>query len=80
MDELNYFINDQKFPKEISTALRAYFHQTREQQRLASYRKLLDMMSPMLKGEVAYLTHRTWLIKVYYFQVSGHMGVAWVAL
>jgi len=52
MDELNHFMRQQGLPNKLRLELRAYFHQARSLQEARSSKRLLDMISPSLKGSV----------------------------
>eukprot|EP00937_MAST-01D_sp_MAST-1D-sp2_P000861 g861.t1 len=53
MDELNHFMTRKGLPSHLRKDLRAYFHQARSLQEAHSSKRLLEVMSPTLKGMVA---------------------------
>ena len=64
MDRLNKFMVEKRMPMEMQRRLREYFHQTRHLQVVHSHNKLIDMMSPMLQGEVVWFINERWLRRV----------------
>ena len=68
MDNLNYFIADQKIDFAMAKELRALFLKSRSLQRINSYKHLYDRMSPMLRGRVALHCTAGLIEKVYYFE------------
>eukprot|EP00937_MAST-01D_sp_MAST-1D-sp2_P003452 g3452.t1 len=53
MDELNQFMKRNGLPHPLRRELRSYFHQARSLQEARSSKRLLEIMSPTLKGTVA---------------------------
>jgi hypothetical protein len=45
-----------------------YFYQTEHLEQVKGFGRLLDMMSPRLRGEIAFLSNQEWIMKVWYFQ------------
>jgi hypothetical protein len=67
MDQLNYFMNSRQLPKELRQNLRMFFNVRKDIAKAENYSSLLDVMSPDLKGEVAY-RHSDWLNRVPYMR------------
>ena len=64
MDELNHFMSKEDIDPGLRRDLRAYFHQARSLQEAHASKRLLERMSPMLKGMVAMQTTGSVIDKV----------------
>ena len=67
MDRLNYFMNSRQLPSELRQNLRMFFNVRKDIAKAENYSGLIDVMSPDLKGEVAY-RHSDWLNRVPYMR------------
>jgi CRP-like cAMP-binding protein len=68
VDQVNEFIATAGLPLELATRLRAYFrHQHTALTELNSWHSLLDVMSPALRGDVAFAVNAAWLSEVSLF-------------
>ena len=68
MDSLNFFMRERDLPRHMRMMLREYFTSARHVHQLNDDSKLISMMSPMIEGEVAVVTNRRWLQRVWYFR------------
>ena len=64
MDGLNSFMSQYQLPREMRIRLREYFMQAQHMHQGQRRRELLNLMSPMLHGEVALAISGSWLRKV----------------
>ena len=64
MDQLNQFMSIYGLAPEMRQRLREYFQQSRHVQRGQQRKRVLEWMSPLLKGEVALAINRRWLQKI----------------
>ena len=64
IDELNKFMTEARLPPLLMTRLRDYFKYRHRTSSMESMGKLLDFMSPQLRGEVALHVTGNWLNKV----------------
>eukprot|EP00937_MAST-01D_sp_MAST-1D-sp2_P006043 g6043.t1 len=71
MDRLNNFMSDKALPAPLRVRLRAYFHQVRVLHASNSYRNLVDVMSPALRGEVCVSVSDDFLRQISYFANIG---------
>jgi hypothetical protein len=72
VDQVNAFIVTAGLPPELATRLRAYFrHQHTALSALATWRGLLDVMSPALRGDVAFAVNAAWLGEVSLFAAQS---------
>jgi CRP-like cAMP-binding protein len=68
LDQVNDFIATAALKPALAIRLRAYFrHQHTALTELNSWHSLLDVMSPALRGEVAYAVNASWLSEVRLF-------------
>ena len=75
MDDLNRFMAMNGLPKDVRTRLREYFHQTKHLRLTLAHRTLLQQMSPMLQGEVAWRINERWLCRVWFLHGAEHAFV-----
>jgi len=68
MDGLNSFMSQYQLPREMRIRLREYFMQAQHMHQGQRRRELLNLMSPMLHGEVALAISGSWLRKVHFLQ------------
>lgn len=71
MDQLNRFLKDQPtsiLSANTRTRLREYMHQSRHIMIDASNKRLIELMSPALQGEVAFKINRIWLERVLFLR------------
>ena len=52
MDELNFFLREERVPQPLCVRARDHLRATRQMAKRSSYAALLDLMSPGLTGEV----------------------------
>ena len=64
MDELNIMLEDRHIPQEMRVRVRMYFQNSKVIERHRGYRDLENMMSLVLRGEVASAAQRQWIHKV----------------
>uniref|UniRef100_A0A7S2P568 Cyclic nucleotide-binding domain-containing protein n=1 Tax=Zooxanthella nutricula TaxID=1333877 RepID=A0A7S2P568_9DINO len=64
MDELNVMMTDRVMPLEMRRRLRSFFLSNKSAQRRARHMRILNSMSPGLKGEVVMELNRVWIQKV----------------
>ena len=64
MDQLNFFADDKKLPKEMLVRLRDFFGQTQHVHRQSRYDELLDSMSARLKADAALCWAKNTLMRV----------------
>ncbi len=68
LDSVNEFISAASLKPELATRLRAYFrHQHGALSTLATWRELLDGMSPALRGDVAFAVNANWIRRLSLF-------------
>jgi len=70
MDELNAFIKERDISSTMAVRLRDYFRATQDFNRLASYDKLMAMMSTQLRGDTALIIAQATLQKVWYLSIN----------
>jgi len=68
MDALNAFMGYQDIPEEMQLRLREYFVQSKHLQIAQSHNNLLELMSPMLQGEVVWQISERWLRHVWFLK------------
>ena len=68
MDELNYFLRDMKAPRDLAVRAREHCRSTRGLFKKLEYVKLFNIMSPMLRGDLAQIMSLRTLENVWYFQ------------
>ena len=66
MDDLNYMMEDRKFPLGLRNRCRMYLVNSKEHQRTAGYGRIEDLFSTELKGEVAATNNERWLKSIWY--------------
>jgi len=79
LDDLNYMLADRGIKNELRHRLRAFFFETKEIERLKTYKTLISYLSPALQGEVARELNEVWVKKVWYLDkpdISEKMIVA----
>lgn len=64
MDELNFMMQDRELPMLLRRRLRSFFLSNKSAARHARQKKILEAMSPALKGEVAMEMNRVWIGKI----------------
>jgi len=64
MDELNLMMTDRVIPRAMQRRLRAFFLSNRLAQRRARHRRVIEGLSPGLKGEMLMELNRVWISKV----------------
>ena len=67
MDQLNSFMHEQHFSKNLKTKVRAFFNQTRDVAKGETYKALIQRMSPILKEEVTE-KNCEWIHDIYYLK------------
>ena len=77
---LNAFIKTYGLEIDLQRRLREYFHQTKHHQVAAAHRKLLDMMSPALQGEVTWVVNHRWIQHVWVFEDTEPQFMVHLAL
>eukprot|EP00753_Platysulcus_tardus_P004747 PLAT12659.1.p1 GENE.PLAT12659.1~~PLAT12659.1.p1 ORF type:complete len:850 (-),score=394.01 PLAT12659.1:54-2603(-) len=80
LDELNYYMKEQKISEDLQRRLREYFHQRKTLVRVLNSKDLLKKMSPALRGEVALTTNKTWVERVSYFASMDSRNQAFITL
>lgn len=75
MDDLNYMMEDRKFPRDLRTRCRLFLVNSKEHQRTVGYRALEALFSNQLMGEVAASNNAPWLTRVWYFERLSHRFV-----
>ena len=68
MDEVNYFLRDMQAPRELAIRAREHCRSTRSLFKKYEYVKLFQIMSPMLRGDLAQQMSLRTLENVWYFQ------------
>ena len=76
VDDLNRFMFESAFEEGFKSKLREYFLKTKNHQRHVEYSNLMDLLSPGLRGAVAYQTHRVWVERIHYLANSNAEFVA----
>ena len=66
--QLNYFMRERELPREMRMQLRGYFESARRVHRGATDGGLLNKMSPMLQGTVAWRANKPWLDRVWFLR------------
>ena len=66
MTELNHMMSRERLPTETRIRLREYFHQTHHIRQAKKRSELLELMSPTLRSEVAWLVNKEWLSRVWF--------------
>ena len=69
MDQLNYFMKERSLPKDMRRDLREFFTNARRVREVSDDSNLLQAMSPLLQGTVAYAANRLWLQRVWYLSL-----------
>lgn len=64
MDELNFFVEDNKLPTDLKIELREYFHESRQMQHMVNQFSLYEQMSPVLRANISYAANEHWIKKV----------------
>merc|ERR1711935_1149228 len=64
MDELNFFMQDRRLPLYMRRRLRSFFLSNQSVQRHEHQERVLNRMTPCLKGEVLMEINRLWVSKV----------------
>ena len=80
MDELNRFMRLEGLDNAMRQRLREYFHQTKHLRLTQAQRQLLQQMSPLLQGEVAWRINERWLRRVWFLRGAEHAFVVQVSL
>jgi hypothetical protein len=71
MDALNHFMDDNNFVTDHRVRIRRFFRSTQDYTRQEKNKRLIDLMSPRLKGDTALLIGVATLRKVWYFDVKA---------
>jgi hypothetical protein len=66
MDQLNYFMRERELSRSMRRELRAYFERARTVREVNDDANLLQAMSPLLRGTVAYAANRHWIARIWY--------------
>eukprot|EP00959_Pyramimonas_sp_CCMP1952_P109441 2288921-Pyramimonas_sp.AAC.2 len=70
MSQLDYFMQDQKLPKEMQKEISMYVMRLKQSMDMKTYQHYLNLMSPGLRGKLLVYTNRSWLGKVSYTRVQ----------
>ena len=76
MDELNYMLEDRKFPQDLRIRCRMFLIQSKEQYRVHNYRIIENNFSEQLRLEVAVESNGRWLGRVWYLREAPTPFVA----
>mmetsp|Transcript_43506 Transcript_43506/g.114803 ORF Transcript_43506/g.114803 Transcript_43506/m.114803 type:complete len:651 (-) Transcript_43506:31-1983(-) len=68
LDDLHLLVQDKNLDSEMRTKLRTYMYQSRGVRMAHSQKKLLELLSPGLQGQLALLDGGIWIPKVWYLQ------------
>ena len=69
MDSVNEFVATASIPPELANRLRAYFrHQHATANALTKWHGLLDELSPVLRGDVAFAVNASWIRRILLFR------------
>eukprot|EP01029_Cantina_marsupialis_P007032 TRINITY_DN1775_c0_g1_i1.p1 TRINITY_DN1775_c0_g1~~TRINITY_DN1775_c0_g1_i1.p1 ORF type:complete len:879 (+),score=198.96 TRINITY_DN1775_c0_g1_i1:366-3002(+) len=68
MDQLNAYMKEMQLPPSMQRQLRVYFQFCKKNIRARYFQDVLSKMSPMLRGQVATYSNRTWVSKIRFFQ------------
>ena len=68
MDQLNFFMRERALPRQLRRELREFFQQARRVREVNDDSALLDSMSPLLQGTVAFAANRKWLRKIWWLR------------
>ena len=68
MDQLNFFMRERSLPRELRRELREFFQQARRVREVNDDSALLDSMSPLLQGTVAFAANHKWLRKIWWLR------------
>ena len=79
MESLNSYMAAEAFPGELRRRLREYFNHHKVVRIAQARRELLDNMSPMLQGEVAWHVHHGWLMRVVFLHGAQQQFLVEVA-
>jgi len=80
MDSLNRFMAINQLPPEMRVRLREFFQQSRHVHRGQQRRQLLQLMSPLLQGEVALAINEKWVERVRFLKGAEKELVVLVAI
>mmetsp|Transcript_23836 Transcript_23836/g.77516 ORF Transcript_23836/g.77516 Transcript_23836/m.77516 type:complete len:832 (-) Transcript_23836:97-2592(-) len=80
MDDLNFFLTDQKVPIELRKKLREFFQYDNSQNTVSLHNELLGQMSPELRGRVLMHLNRTWTRHVPLFKSAPNIFIMQVAM
>ena len=64
MEELHEFMTERRLPVDMRIRLRGFFHHRRTMLKYQGHSRLLEAMSPGLRGEVAQYCNKQWIEKV----------------
>ena len=70
MDAINFFMRDRGCDKALQERVREYFIASRALQRRQRERRVFELMSPSLQGEVAMVALQRIVSSVYYFRAA----------
>lgn len=73
MDDLNHIAADLGLNAHLKKRLRAYFMNTKNSSIKATWKSLMERMSPSLRNEVAYQVNKAWLRKVPYLAKASRL-------
>lgn len=68
MDQLNFFMRERELPRAMRRELREFFEQARRVREVNDDAHLLESMSPLLQGAVAYAANRQWLSRIWWLR------------
>ena len=70
LSQLNQFMAQHRIPSEMRFRLREYIHQTNHLANTETQNFLIARLSPAMQGEVAWLTNKVWLTKIWFLRVA----------
>ena len=64
-------MRERALPRQMRHDLREYFHSARQVREVNDDSALIEMLSPLLQGVVAYTANRKWLDRIWYLALMG---------
>jgi len=74
MDSLNTFMRERQLPRQMRRQLREYFDHARRVREVSDDAQLLQSMSPLLQGTVAFAANKEWLDKIWWLRMMSSRG------
>lgn len=79
LDDMNWLLQEWDVPHDTRIRIRRYFLESQDKARHESNKKIVEMVSTTMQGELAQTVNKAWLEKVSYLRTSDHDAIAEVA-